>query len=211
MLRASADIKAWAKGTSLALPNRWHLSQTKLSLKTGKHVHFLGKGWHVTALMGFLCDFMNDKPVDDDLKMLAWSGHKLMSILHAERKNGLLLTPEAASQVQTLGEYHLNKLLAMNRKYNEWQPYKLFNIRPKVHSMCHILEFAKSTRNAVAQSCWMEEDWIRGVSNLAKMTHIRKTHESTLKRYCAGLKLLCTCNIVCVHLVFSHCRIEIFA
>lgn len=187
MQRATGDVKAWCRANStLQLPRRWHISKTKLSLKSGKYVHYIGKGFHVSILLGFLQAFLANKVVDSDLKMLVWSGDTLMSFLHDRRKDGLLLSERDVRQVLVLGEYHLNQLLLVNRKFSGWPTYRLFNIRPKFHAMAHILEFAESRRNPVSQSCWMEEDWIRGVANLAKKTHARTTPLSTLQRYSAG-------------------------
>ena len=187
MQRATAEVKAWCRANStLQLPRRWHISKTKLSLKSGKYVHYIGKGFHVSILLAFLQAFLANKVVDSDLKMLVWSGDTLMSFLHDRRKDGLLLSERDVRQVLVLGEYHLNQLLLVNRKFSGWPTYRLFNIRPKFHAMAHILEFAESRRNPVSQSCWMEEDWIRGVANLAKKTHARTTPLSTLQRYSAG-------------------------
>ena len=187
MLRASAEVKAWANANcKLRLPSRWRFTKTRLGLKQNKFVHYHGKGFHVSVLLSFLNAFLEDKPLETELKMLVWSGDTLMSFLHNQRKDGLLLTEHGARQVLVLGEYHMNQLLLANRKFRAWPTYKLFNVRPKFHSMSHILEFSQSRRNPVAQSCWMEEDWIRTVANLAKKTHQRKTQLSTLQRYAAG-------------------------
>ena len=187
MQRATAVVKAWCKAHStLQLPRRWHISKTRLSLKSGKYVHYIGKGFHVSILLGFLHAFLANEVVDSELKMLVWSGDTLMSFLHDRRKDGLLLSERDVRQVLVLGEYHLKQLLVVNRKYSGWPTYRLFNIRPKFHAMAHILEFAQSRRNPVTQACWMEEDWIRGVANLANKTHARTTPVSTLQRYSAG-------------------------
>lgn len=189
MLRASLEIKAWCKEHSkYRLPSRWHLSKTRLSLKRGKFVHYVGKGWHVSVILGFLRDFMENLNVDSDLKMLVWSGDELMSFLHAERQNrGLLLTEAGIHQVTVLGDFHLKMLLVASQKHTGFPTYRLFNVRPKFHGMSHILDFASTGRNPVTQSCWMEEDWVRKVANLAKRTHARKTKLSTLQRYSAGV------------------------
>ena len=50
-----------------------------------------------------------------------------------------------------------------------------FNIRPNFHMLAHIFE-----------ACWMDEDWVRSVANIARKTHAKKTHHSTLTRYSAG-------------------------
>eukprot|EP00435_Cladocopium_sp_Y103_P074390 s636_g48.t1 len=188
MLRASMEIKAWCKEHSkYRLPSRWHLSKTKLSLKRGKFVHYVGKGWHVSVILGFLRDFVENLNIDSDLKMLVWSGDELMSFLHAERQNrGLLLTDAGIHQATVLGDFHLKMLLVVSQKFSGFPTYRLFNVRPKFHSMSHVLDFASTGRNPVTQACWMEEDWIRKVANVAKRTHAKRTKLSTLQRYSAG-------------------------
>ena len=151
-------------------------------------MHYVGKGWHVSVILGFLRDFMENLNVDSDLKMLVWYGDELMSFLHAERQNrGLLLTEAGIHQVTVLGDFHLKMLLVASQKHTGFPTYRLFNVRPKFHGMSHILDFASTGRNPVTQSCWMEEDWVRKVANLAKRTHARKTKLSTLQRYSAGV------------------------
>lgn len=191
MLRASAEIKAWSvQNSQYRLPRRWHLSRAKLCLKSGKYCHYTGKAWHIFVILGFLCSYMEPLDVEGDLKMLVWSGHTLMAFLHSKRKESLFLAQDDIRQVQVLGTYHLNLLLLANQKFANFPTYKLFNIRPKFHSMCHILDFATSGKNPVSQACWMEEDWVRSVSVLAKRTHAKKTSLSTLQRYTAGQNII---------------------
>lgn len=191
MLRASAEIKTWSvQNSQYRLPRRWHLSRTRLCLKSGKYCHYTGKAWHIFVILGFLCSYMEPLDVEGDLKMLVWSGHTLMAFLHSKRKESLFLAQDDIRQVQVLGTYHLNLLLLAHQKFANFPTYKLFNIRPKFHSMCHILDFATSGKNPVSQACWMEEDWVRSVSVLAKRTQAKKTSLSTLQRYAAGQNII---------------------
>ena len=94
------------------------LVKDEAELETGKFVHYVGKGWHVSVILGFLRDFMENLNVDSDLKMLVWSGDELMSFLHAERQNrGLLLTEAGIHQVTVLGDFHLKMLLVASQKH----------------------------------------------------------------------------------------------
>ena len=79
MLNASRIIRQWAHANSkYKFPARWNLNRNRLSLKTGKFCHYLGKGWHCIVLMNFLEDFLANKDFDPDIKSLVWSGNHVM-------------------------------------------------------------------------------------------------------------------------------------
>ena len=211
MLRASAEIKLWAKQNSkYRFPRRWHLNKRRLCLKSKSYVHYTGKGWHVFVLMGFITHYTERLNLDNDLKMLVWTGHKLMSFLHAKRQKSLLLTQESIEQVEVLGNYHLHLFLQCHLRYRNFPTYKLFNVRPKFHMMVHILEYAQTSRNPISAACWMEEAWVRSVANLAKRTHSKTTQLTTLMRYAAGPpERLATVDFICfIFHVAGHRRTQ---
>ena len=53
-----------------------------------------------------------------------------------------------------------------------------------------MVEALSNQRNLVVDCLWMDENWIGQIMYLAKKTHSRRTHASTLFRYCAGLLCL---------------------
>ena len=108
--------------------------------------------------------------------------------LRAKGKNsGLLLSEESKEALRVVGGYHNKLLLSLHIRYKGFCCYLLFNVRPKFHTQVHMLETAAQTgRNPVVQANWMEEDFVRTVANLAKKTHKRTSHLTTLLRYTAG-------------------------
>ena len=108
--------------------------------------------------------------------------------LRAKGKNsGLLLSEESKEALRVVGGYHNKLLLSLHIRYKGFCCYLLFNVRPKFHMQVHMLETAAQTgRNPVVQANWMEEDFVRTVANLAKKTHKRTSHLTTLLRYTAG-------------------------
>ena len=120
--------------------------------------------------------------------MICWTGDYIMSMLHQERKDsGLLLSEESKEALRVVGGYHNKLLLSLHIRYKGFCCYLLFNVRPKFHMQVHMLEAAAQTgRNPVVQANWMEEDFVRTVANLAKKTHKRTSHLTTLLRYTAG-------------------------
>ena len=91
-----------------------------------------------------------------------------------------------ANEVQVVGNFYLRTHLALNRKYCNWGSYRLFHVRPKLHMLFHVLDSCNTGKNPCSDACWMEEDWIRRVAKLARMTHIKTAERSTLQRYVAG-------------------------
>lgn len=195
---ASKLIREYSKGGQKVLPRSWSLTKGKLGLKSQKYCHYSGKAWHVSVIMSFLCKFMENKEVDDDLKMIVWSGDALMRLLYTEREeNGPLLSEQARDTVKVLGVYHCRLLLVLHAQYWNFCAYYCFNVRPKYHMLSHIIDMAVDTgRNPVTQACWMEEDWVRQVAAVARKTHMRTSQLSTLRRYSAGVGVQ-TCNSAC--------------
>ena len=188
MKNLSTMVKDFSRQhSSNHLPSRWVLNKFRLSLKTNKPVHYVGKAWHVEVLFSFLKQFMEPLDVDRDMKMLLWSGDHFTRILHMEKKrNGPVLDTVLANEVQVVGNFYLRTHLALNRKYCNWGSYRLFHVRPKLHMLFHVLDSCNTGKNPCSDACWMEEDWIRRVAKLARMTHIKTAERSTLQRYVAG-------------------------
>ena len=186
MWTATKLSKEWAKlHSKYRFPTHWTINKNRLTLKSGKFVHYVGKGWHIFVLMEWLEAFLADKNIDPDIRMIAWSGNFLMGSLHIWRDSSTLLEDWQQRELHTVGEFHLRKLLALHEKYKGFCAYGLFNIRPKFHMLAHIFDTSK-VRSPIVGACWMDEDWVRSVAHLARKTHAKKTHHSTLMRYSAG-------------------------
>ena len=104
----------------------------RLTLKSGKFVHYEGKGWRVFALMEWLEVFLADKEIDPDLRMIVWSGNFLMGSLHIWRDSSTLLENWQQQELHTVGEFHLNILLALHEKYKGFCAYGLFQYPTKL-------------------------------------------------------------------------------
>ena len=160
----------WAKQNSkYTLPQRWHHNKRRLCLKSQSYVRYSKKGWHVFVLMSFLTHYTERFNLNNDLKMLVWTGHKLMSFLHAKRQKSLLLTQESNEQEEVLGNYDLHLFLQCHLRYRSFPTY------PKFHMMVRFLEYAQTSRSPISAACWMEEDWARSIANLAKRIHSKTT------------------------------------
>ena len=127
--------------------------------------------------------------VDPLLHNCVWAANNMIGLLYQSRtENGLLMEDQDIKQIQAVGNLFLGTYLQLHAKYQGFCGYKLWNLRPKTHLWQHLLESCSRIRNPLVGSCWMDEDWLRGVMAVARKTHAAKTHSSTLKRYCAGLR-----------------------
>ena len=191
-MAASHMIVAWSRTHGhKKLPKHWKLTRARLCLKTNSYCHFLGKGWHTSVLLGFLEDFFQEEHVQVDplLHNCVWAANNMIGLLYQSRtENGLLMEDQDIKQIQAVGNLFLGTYLQLHAKYQGFCGYKLWNLRPKTHLWQHLLESCSRIRNPLVGSCWMDEDWLRGVMAVARKTHAAKTHSSTLKRYCAGLR-----------------------
>ena len=191
------------------MPKQWRLTKTRLGLKGGKFVHLTGKAWQCKVVLGFLVDYLETQDVDPMLKTACWSAQNFLGVLSDSRQESIFLQPQETQQVQTIGMLFLDCYLRLRLKFDNWCLYKLFNIRPKLHLLCHFICDTTRVRNPLTASTWMDEDWLRRLMKLAGKTHITKTQSSTLKRYLAGpfpaLVSVCWC---CLSWVMD-CRIAV--
>lgn len=188
---ASVKIKEWARQHSdKRFPKTWKLTKARLSLKTGKPVHLTGKAWQAGVILEYLASLFetNDVPqIANEVKCTVWACNNLIGLLHSARAQGLFLQPEEIRQGQVVGNYFLRTFVSLNRQYIRVCPFVLFHCRPKLHLVAHMVSALYNERNPVVDCLWMDENWIGQIMYLAKKTHRRRTHASTLFRYCAGL------------------------
>lgn len=187
LLEASRLIRSWSKQHSdLKMPKQWKLTSKRLSLKGGKFTHFIGKAWHCKVVLDFLVDYTANLEVDPLLKTVLWAAQNVFVLLSESRTRSVFLLPAEIEQEQAVGKVFLEGYLRLRVKYNGWCIYKLFNVRPKLHLLTHMITDMVRVRNPVAASGWMDEDFLKGVMRIARKTHLATTQSSTLKRYLTG-------------------------
>lgn len=191
MKNASKMIRDWSKNCKRVLPNHWHLTKARLSLKGGTYCHLTGKGWHTTVVLQFLMDFMGTLPnVDPLMRTCVWSANNVLGLLQWCRDRSVLLTEQEIEQVQTVGSLYQSSYLRLHLNYQNFCPYLLFNLRPKFHLLEHFFQSCLRVRNPLCSSTWMDESWIGAVMRLASKCHQKTVQKSALQRYCAGLRFI---------------------
>ena len=188
MKNASKMIRDWSKNNGKRpLPNHWHLTRAKLSLKSNKYCHLVGKGWHTTVVLQFLLDFTQQVPCDPVLKSCIWLANNWLGLLHDSRDGNTLLSADEIEQAVAVGKFYQVCYLKLHFKYRNFCPYLLFNLRPKFHVLSHFFDLCKRIRNPLCSSTLMDESVIGSVMRLASKCHKRTVQKSALQRYCAGL------------------------
>ena len=189
---ASKLAKDYARDVAhRALPRQWCFTRARLNLKTGSYVEFHGKGWQAGILLKWLESLFRERGAPtDDLYAVVALGNNFMPLLMVAREQGPFLTNEQAHQVMVLGQKWLEVYLRLHVKCKllESCPYRLFNPRPKMHMMQHLLESCKGRRNPAIAMTFMDEDWLKRILRVTKKTHRATAAENTLLRWTAGLQ-----------------------
>ena len=122
------------------------------------------------------------------MKRAVWSINRFFMLLTDCRKtNGLWLQQAEMAEAHVLGQYFLRSYVALHQQYRNHCTFALFNCRPKLHLLAHVVQdLSHSPRNRLVDAVWMDENWIGEIIRLARKTHAKKTHSSTLMRYTAG-------------------------
>ena len=100
---------------------------------------------------------------------------------------GLFLTPTKDEQRRILGQLAITHYVKMASEA-EQRGERLWRCRPKLH-MCHhlALDERPSRQNALAFSCWMDEDNVKRAVRLTKKVHKKTATQSCLQRWQMGL------------------------
>ena len=91
------------------------------------------------------------------------------------------------------GNYLFENFRCLEQEILEDLPISTFSLQTETaFGGTHGGRICLTRGNPVVDCLWMDENWIGQIMHLAKKTHSRRTHASTLFRYCAGLsRLLC--------------------
>ena len=113
-----------------------------------------------------------------------WSANNVVSLLQTA---GIFLSPMEDEQRKTIGKYFLQLYVRLARKALD-DGQRLFRVRPKFHLLLHLLEDKRpSKQNPAHCSCWMDEDYIKKVMRVKKLTHRRTAALRCLQRWLMAL------------------------
>ena len=158
------------------------------------------KGADVTVWLKFMCNKLSEKQCDDldscaAFSTCIWAMDRFLTIT---MNGGIFLTAEESDEIHQLGMLYLHTYIALAAESLE--AGKLYwKVRPKLHLFWHLAHKAKHSkgrRNPHNDSNWMDEDFIKHMTQLMSKTHNLTGNLRALERYLLGLpaKLAKTCK-----------------
>ena len=191
ILEASGLAKAFARSVAhRALPQKWTFSRSCLGLKKNQYAEFHGKAWQAGLLLKWLEALFRERgaPSDDVYSVVAL-GNNFIPLMMLARDQGAFLSREQADQAQALGQAWLEVYLRLHLQHRLLAQcsYRLFNPRPKLHMMQHLLLSCEGLKNPATAMTWMDEDWLKRILRLTKMVHKQTAALNTLLRWTSGL------------------------
>lgn len=128
---------------------------------------------------------LQETPPDPSLALVStcvWLAQSFMSVL-----TGAPAFPSEAEKnhVLVVGDAFQKTYVALCHQDSCW------TMHPKFHLLTHMVSFAatrRGGRNPAQDSCWMDEDWLRGISRIAKRCHKTTVQLTLVQRYLLCLR-----------------------
>eukprot|EP00439_Symbiodinium_sp_Y106_P028034 s7384_g3.t1 len=186
---ADATVKLRAFARSRKLPLKMHkLSKSKLGMKTKlSYPEVKSSGYDTYVILEWLQDLCSrhSAVLPADLCVAMWCATHLMSMLHAA---GRYLTIDEERNKHHFGQLFLRAYISMAHECLQREE-RLFRLRPKFHLLCHIFRSAVPSRTNVTRfSTWMDEDGLKRLMKVLRMTDGRTAPKRLLERFLLAVK-----------------------
>ena len=183
---ATSKLKAFAK--SRKLPLALHkLTKNKLGLKSKtSYPELMSKGYDTYVVLEWLqtlCE-ANGHLLPRELCTAVWCATHVMSMLHNADKQ---LTVEQQRNKEFFGQLFMKsyRIMAQNMLQDR-EP--LFRMRPKFHILGHVFRSSPPSRtNPANYSTWMDEDSLKKLMRVLKMTSCQTAEQRLLERWLLAL------------------------
>ena len=186
---ATSKLKAYAK--SRKLPLKLHkLSKSKLGLKTKtSYPELRSSGYDTYVVLEWLNDLCSrhNSVLPRDICTCFWCATHLMSMLH---NAGQHLSPVEEQNKLQFGRLYLHCYVSLARSclQNIRRMEYLFRLRPKFHILAHIFCESVPSRSNIAQfSTWIDEDSLKKLMRVLRMSDKRTAEKRLLQRYILDL------------------------
>ena len=182
---ATVDLKEYCKAHGL--PLKLHkLSKTKLNWKSGAMPELLSSGYDTFVVNRWLVDICSRFPeqIPEDLRLALWSADHVLSLLSSA---GRWLTEHEQRHKEQLGDVFMRAYLSLAQGSIQ-AGRRLFRLRPKLHIWHHVLKASPRSRlNDHVYATWMDEDALRKLMKLHRITSKKTAGLRILQRYLMGL------------------------
>ena len=187
LMDASAKLKAYAK--SRKLPLKLHkLTKSKLGMKCKtSYPELRSSGYDTYVVLEWLQDLCSrhSSVLPADMCTCIWCPSHIMSMLH---KADRYLTIDEERNKHYFGHVFLRSYISLADHFLRHHE-QLFRLRPKLHLLAHVFKCSRPSRtNPKQYSTWVDEDGLKRLMKLLKMTDARTAPQRLLERYLLAVK-----------------------
>ena len=194
---ASNSLRQFAKSNKINLALK-KLSKANLNWKSQDYPEAKCKGADTYCILKWLNHIMEQDHgahIADELKTLVWCADSMMSVW---ANAGMFMLDQEVLHCQVVGQIFVRlyfDLAAKALQNRKW----LFRVRPKTHLLHHLcLEKRQSNYNPFWNSTWMDEDMIKRVMKVKKMTHrLAASERSVQDGFCSCDQRWTNCRKLC--------------
>ncbi|CAE7810921.1 unnamed protein product [Symbiodinium sp. CCMP2456] len=184
---ATSQLKAFARLHKL--PLKMHkLSKSKLALKTRlSYPELKSSGYDTYVVLEWIQDLCSrhSAVLPADICTATWCASHIMSMLH---KAGRYLTVDEQRNKEYFGQLFLRSYVSLAHHCLQHHE-QLFRLRPKFHMLCHIFRSSLPSRtNPTQYSTWIDEDGLKRLMKVLRMTDARTAPKRLLERYLLGVR-----------------------
>ena len=184
---ATNSLRQFAKSNKIQLALK-KLTKANLNWKSKDFPEAKCKGYDTYCILKWLNHIMeqdHEGVIADELKTLVWSANSVMSVWG---NGGMFLSDQEVLHCQVVGQIFVRLYIDLASRAlqdGKW----LFRVRPKFHLLHHLcLEKRMSNYNPFWNSTWMDEDMIKRVMKVKRMTHRLQASERSLSRWLLYLR-----------------------
>ena len=178
---ATRQLKDFCKDHKL--PLKMHrLTKAKLGWAARKYPELRTSGYDCYVVVKWLVALTTTHSASLPAALCSslWSADHVLSLL---QNGGRYLTEAEETNKETVGMIYLRSYMSLVRANLDARK-RLYRLRPKFHLMDHIIRNkSKSRLNAAVYSTWMDEDFLRKMMRVMKLTDPRTAPKRLLERY----------------------------
>ena len=175
---ATESLKAFAKSGKYTLKMK-KLTKTKVTWETKKYPELRSSGSDTHIVSIWLEDILQPFQLQyPDFMTLLWSSNRCLKLLY---KAHWFLSDSEKNSVEMLGRIFASTYLrlASNSLHNN---QLMWRVRPKFHMFIHLTSWSRRI-NCAMYSCWMDEDWLKKVAHVMKLTATTSAQRRVLQRW----------------------------
>ena len=181
---ASHELRQYAKSKKLSLCIK-RFSKSNLNWLSDAYPQAHVKGYDTFVILKWLDETLQSgngrAQMSDDLKTLVWTSNSILSVW----SNSSMLQQH---HIQIVGAVFIRTYIKMASECIQ-RRVRLYRIRPKFHLFHHlVMENRPSGFNPHWFSTWMDEDNIKRIMRIKRMTHKLQATDRCIKRWLLGLR-----------------------